>query len=167
MKKTAFAIAAAFACALCLTTSNAHACLPDHTGMWASPVCEKPVTKRKTRTTRKVQRAARYEADPISRMVPYQISTRYNAGPKPRKWCGWWMRTQFGGGPEYNRAWAWSKRGVASYPHVGAIVVWRNHVGYIVGMNAKGQWLVKSGNDGNAVRIRPRSLKGAVIRALV
>lgn len=166
MKKTAFAIAAAFACALCLTTSNAHACLPDHTGMWASPVCEKPVTKRKTRTTHKAQRAARYEANTISRMVPYQISTRYNAGPKPRKWCGWQMRRWYGGGPEYNRAWAWSKRGVASYPHVGAVVVWRNHVGVITGRASNGQWIVLSGNDGGRIRERARSVAGAVFRAL-
>lgn len=85
---------------------------------------------------------------------------------KPGKWCGWWMRTQFGGGPEYNVAWNWRKRGVASSPHVGAVVVWRHHVGVIVGRAPNGMWIVKSGNDGNAVRTRARSIAGAVIRSL-
>jgi len=85
---------------------------------------------------------------------------------RPGKWCGWWMRTQFGGGPEYNVAWNWSRRGVAASPHVGAVVVWRNHVGVIVGRAANGRWIVKSGNDGGAVRSRVRSVSGAVFRAL-
>ena len=41
------------------------------------------------------------------------------------------------------------------------IVVWRNHVGIITG-RAGSQWIVKSGNDGNAVRERPRSIAGAI-----
>jgi hypothetical protein len=73
------------------------------------------------------------------------------------------MRTQFGGGPEYNLAWNWRKRGVAGAPQVGAVVVWRSHVGVIVGRTEKG-WVVKSGNDSGAVRSRVRSIKGAVIR---
>jgi len=85
---------------------------------------------------------------------------------RPGKWCGWWMRTQFGGGPEYNVAWNWSRRGVAASPHVGAVVVWRHHVGVIVGRAANGRWIVKSGNDGGAVRSRARSVAGAVFRAL-
>jgi hypothetical protein len=84
-------------------------------------------------------------------------------GARPAQWCGWWMRTQFGGGPEYNLAWNWRRRGTPSQPHIGAIVVWRHHVGYITGRTSKG-WIVKSGNDSNAVRARVRSLKGAVIR---
>jgi len=84
-------------------------------------------------------------------------------GARPAHWCGWYMRTQYGGGPEYNLAWSWRKRGVPSSPHIGAIVVWRHHVGFITGRTAKG-WIVKSGNDSNAVRSRVRSIKGAVIR---
>ncbi|MHB0785586.1 C40 family peptidase [Bradyrhizobium sp. 5.13L] len=38
------------------------------------------------------------------------------------------------------------------------IVVWRHHVGVITGRAANGEWIVKSGNDGNRVRERPRSL---------
>ena len=85
---------------------------------------------------------------------------RFNAGPKPGRWCGWWMRTQFGGGAEYNLARNWAKRGrPAGGPGVGVVVVWRGHVGIITGKAANGQWIVKSGNDSNRVRERARSLK--------
>jgi hypothetical protein len=90
--------------------------------------------------------------------------TRAAVGGRPAKWCGWWLRTQKGGGPEYNRAWSWSRWGNASAPRVGAVVVWPNHVGIITGRAANGQWIVKSGNDGGMVRERPRSVAGAVFR---
>lgn len=45
--------------------------------------------------------------------------------------------------------------------HVGAIVVWRHHVGRIVG-GRDGRWEILSGNDGHAVRTRVRSIKGAI-----
>lgn len=85
-------------------------------------------------------------------------------GPRPRQWCGWWMRTQLGGGPAYNLAWNWSRYGSATSPQVGAVVVWRHHVGIITGQASNGQWIVKSGNDGGRVRERARSVSGAVIR---
>ena len=85
-------------------------------------------------------------------------------GGRPAKWCGWWMRTQKGGGPEYNRAWSWSRWGNATSPRVGAVVVWPNHVGIITGRAANGRWIVKSGNDGGRVRERARSVSGAVFR---
>jgi hypothetical protein len=88
-------------------------------------------------------------------------------GPRPSKWCGWWMRTKFGGGAEYNLARNWAKRGSPSQPHVGAVVVWPHHVGYISGRSADGRWIVTSGNDGGAVRSRARSISGAIaIRSL-
>ncbi len=75
------------------------------------------------------------------------------------------MRTQFGGGPEYNLARNWAKRGrPLNGPRVGAVVVWAHHVGMITGRSASGQWIVKSGNDGGRVRERPRSVAGAVFR---
>ena len=77
------------------------------------------------------------------------------------------MRTQFGGGPEYNLARNWAKRGRGlNGPRVGAVVVWSHHVGYITGRNEAGQWIVKSGNDGGRVRERPRSVRGAVFRKI-
>jgi len=45
--------------------------------------------------------------------------------------------------------------------HLSALVVWRHHVGKIVARE-NGQWIVQSGNDGHAVRTRPRSLAGAI-----
>jgi hypothetical protein len=89
---------------------------------------------------------------------------RQSSGGRPRQWCGWWMRTQRGGGPEMNLAWNWSKWGRPSGPQVGAVVVWRHHVGEITGRTADGRWIVKSGNDGGQVRERARSVAGAVFR---
>jgi hypothetical protein len=83
---------------------------------------------------------------------------------RPGAWCGWYMRSQVGGdpGPSYNLARSWAHYGSdAGGPTVGAIVVWRHHVGKIVGQE-NGQWIVNSGNDGHAVRTRPRSLAGAI-----
>ena len=92
---------------------------------------------------------------------------RHNVGPRPSRWCGWWMRTQFGGGSEYNLARNWARRGRAlNGPRVGAVVVWSHHVGYITGRTKDGQWIVKSGNDGGRVRERPRSVRGAVFRRI-
>jgi len=83
---------------------------------------------------------------------------------RPAAWCGWYMRQQVGAdpGPEYNLARSWAHYGSnAGGPAVGTIVVWRHHVGKIVGQ-VNGQWIVESGNDGHAVRARPRSLAGAI-----
>lgn len=85
-------------------------------------------------------------------------------GARPSRWCGWWMRTQKGGGPELNLARNWAHWGRPSGPKVGAVVVWSHHVGMITGRSASGQWIVKSGNDGGQVRERPRSVAGAVFR---
>lgn len=89
---------------------------------------------------------------------------RYGAGPRPGRWCGWWMRTQLGGGPEFNLARNWRKWGRPAGPQVGAVVVWNSHVGMITGRTASGQWIVKSGNDGGRVRERARSVAGASFR---
>ncbi|MGW8206810.1 MAG: hypothetical protein ACWGMY_07605 [Hyphomicrobiaceae bacterium] len=74
------------------------------------------------------------------------------------------MRTQRGGGPKFNVAWNWRNYGSPAAPQVGAVVVWRHHVGQIVGRASDGRWLVQSGNDGGRVRTRPRSIAGALIR---
>lgn len=83
---------------------------------------------------------------------------------RPSAWCGWYMRSRHGGGPEYNLAANWRHRGSPTTPHVGAIVVWDHHVGEITGQAANGQWIVLSGNDSHTVRERPRSVAGAVFR---
>ena len=82
---------------------------------------------------------------------------------RPAAWCGWEMRRLVGAdpGPSYNlaRNWAhWGKPGAAG---VGAVVVWPHHVGRIVGRE-HGEWIIESGNDGHAVRTRPRSIAGAI-----
>ena len=112
----------------------------------ASPAAEKSETTRTARTTR-------------------TTAGRYSVGAKPARWCGWWMRTQLGGGPEYNLARNWANRGrPLNGPRVGAVVVWSHHVGMITGRTEAGQWIVKSGNDDGRVRERPRSVAGAVFR---
>ncbi len=76
---------------------------------------------------------------------------------RPRAWCGWFMRGQVGSdpGPSFNLERSWVHYGSnAGGPSVGVIVVWRHHVGKIVG-HENGQWIIQSGNDGHAVRSRP------------
>jgi hypothetical protein len=76
----------------------------------------------------------------------------------------WFMRGQVGSdpGPSFNLARSWAHYGSnAGGPSVGVIVVWRHHVGKIVG-HENGQWIIQSGNDGRAVRTRPRSIAGAI-----
>ena len=76
---------------------------------------------------------------------------------RPARWCGWFMRrVKNVSDPSFNLARNWAHWGSnAGGPHVGVVVVWTYHVGEIVGgPDAKGRWLVHSGNDGNAVRTR-------------
>jgi hypothetical protein len=84
-------------------------------------------------------------------------------GARPAAWCGWEMRQLVGGdpGPEYNLARNWAHWGRPGPAGVGAVVVWSHHVGKIVGQEG-GEWLIESGNDGHAVRTRPRSLGGVI-----
>lgn len=85
------------------------------------------------------------------------------AGCPARAWCGCYLAAHLG---IHDRSlWLarnWARRGTsAGGPAVGAIVVWRHHVGKIVGQSG-GRWIVHSGNDGRAVRTRARSLAGAI-----
>ena len=88
---------------------------------------------------------------------------RYSDG-RPSAWCGWYLRQIMGvADRSYNIAANWAHFGSATSPHIGAIVVWPHHVGKIVGYDEqRHQWMVLSGNDGHAVRTRPRSLAGAI-----
>ena len=57
----------------------------------------------------------------------------------------------------------WARVGSRAYgPAAGVIVVWRHHVGIITGQDARGRWIVKSGNDGGRVRERVRSLSHVI-----
>lgn len=140
------------------------------------PFWEDRDTNRRSRQARQ-QTQQRYESDDedrLERRASRRIRTAsvtdtggYGVGPRPGKWCGWYMRTRHGGGPEYNVARNWRKRGVAlSGPQVGAIVVWNHHVGQITGQADNGKWIVLSGNDSNRVRERARSVAGATFRML-
>jgi hypothetical protein len=84
--------------------------------------------------------------------------------PRPHAWCGWQMRQWFGVVDKaFNLAANWAHFGSnAGRPQPGTIVVWRHHVGMVVAQGSGGRWLVKSGNDGHAVRERERSLAGAI-----
>lgn len=136
-----------------------------HSSSVAQERASRPAAKRQRAASRQRGQRVRYAARRHAAESSYNSgSYRGGAGPRPRAWCGWWMRTQRGGGAHLNLAWNWSKWGRPASPQVGAVVVWRHHVGEIVGRNDKGQWLVRSGNDGGAVRTRARSISGAVIR---
>jgi hypothetical protein len=80
-------------------------------------------------------------------------------------WCGAEMADELGiHGQQGRELWLarnWTHVGTPTSAHVGAVVVWRHHVGRIVGQE-NGQWVVQSGNDGGGVRSRARSLSGAI-----
>ena len=82
---------------------------------------------------------------------------------RPSAWCGWWLGNHLG----MNKRDLWLARNWASVgstaggPGIGVVVVWRHHVGLITGRSGSG-WIVKSGNDGNRVRERVRSISGAI-----
>lgn len=86
------------------------------------------------------------------------------SGGRPRAWCGWYARQLVGGdpGPAFNLARNWARWGRPASPGPGVMVVWPHHVGMITGRDSSGNWIIKSGNDGHAVRERPRSLAGAI-----
>ena len=94
---------------------------------------------------------------------------RYSAAdPRPGKWCMWWLRRHLGipktAFPKWGYNIAANGRFIGSAapgPAVGVVVVWRHHVGIITGRAARG-WVVKSGNDGGAVRERPRDVSRAI-----
>ena len=82
---------------------------------------------------------------------------------RPGAWCGWWLGRHLG--MTDRRLWLarnWAQVGQnVSTPQIGAVVVWRHHVGIITGRVGE-QWIVKSGNDGSGVRERVRSIAGAI-----
>ena len=82
---------------------------------------------------------------------------------RPAAWCGWWLGQHLG--MANRNLWLarnWASVGTnAGQPEIGVVVVWRHHVGIITGRQGN-QWVVKSGNDGRAVRERVRSIAGAI-----
>ena len=96
-------------------------------------------------------------------VYPERSAYGAHVGGRPAAWCGWEMRQLVSGdpGPSFNLARNWAHWGQAGPAGVGAVVVWSHHVGKIVGQEG-GEWIIESGNDGNRVRTRPRSIAGAI-----
>ena len=94
--------------------------------------------------------------------VEQSISRAFSDG-RPAAWCGWEMRRLVGSdpGPAYNLARNWAHWGRSGPAGIGAVVVWNHHVAKIVGQQ-NGVWVMESGNDGHALRTRPRSIAGAI-----
>ena len=93
------------------------------------------------------------------------ISSHRFADGRPSAWCGWEMRQLVGGnaGPEYNLARNWAHWGrPAGGPAPGVIGVMPHHVFKVVQVLGHGTVLAISGNDGHAVRVRPRSTAGVI-----
>ena len=85
-------------------------------------------------------------------------------------WCGCWLRLYLRiPDPRrvLDRASAWYGVGRRVFAcQVNAIAVWPHHVGLVTACLGSGQIQMISGNDGNAVRDRVRSSRGAQFRAL-
>jgi len=94
---------------------------------------------------------------------PQHTASRGRSDGRPAAWCGWEMRRLVSGdpGPAYNLARNWAHWGRPGPAGIGAVVVWPHHVGKIVGQQG-GAWVIESGNDGHALRTRPRSLAGVI-----
>lgn len=115
----------------------------------------------------RIEATEAFRGYPVVRHTPQtrspRVSPRAFKDGRPRKWCGWYMRQRLGvKDPAFNVARRWATYGRPASPGPGVVVVWPHHVGEIVGQNAKGQWLVHSGNDSNRVQTRARSIKGAI-----
>jgi hypothetical protein len=87
-----------------------------------------------------------------------------HSDPRPAAWCGWWLRRQLGVADRlYNLARAWVHYGSrANGPAPGVIAVYPHHVGIVVAVPGPGRIVMKSGNDGHAVRTRERSIRGVI-----
>jgi hypothetical protein len=90
---------------------------------------------------------------------------RHHHMHRAHAWCGIYMSSYFGKADRrLALARQWAREGSnARSPGIGVVVVWAHHVGVITGRTPDGQWIVHSGNDGGAVRTRPRSIAGAIV----
>lgn len=98
--------------------------------------------------------------------VAQQAYSSHPSGDRrPSAWCGWEMRRLVGSdpGPAYNLARNWTHWGQpVARPIPGAIGVMPHHVFKVLEVLGAGSVLAISGNDGHAVRIRPRSTAGVI-----
>ena len=94
---------------------------------------------------------------------PVAAHGHHHGGGLP--WCGMWMESHTGIHGPGNLAMAreWARVGQpASGPAPGVIGVMPHHVFQVVQVLAPGRVLAISGNDGGAVRTRPRSTAGVI-----
>lgn len=93
--------------------------------------------------------------------------TQINSYDRPRDcygipWCGCWLRHEFGfANTVLNLAAAWSHVGQPASIDTANVVVWPHHVGKLLKHDGN-HILVKSGNDGHAVRTRWRTTAGVI-----
>jgi hypothetical protein len=155
MKLTAFVVAAA---AVMLFAPSAHA--REHYHHHSHHVARHRIYARSHSG-----RITRSAAGRTSGEFAYSSRSSYSGRDRgrPAAWCGWEMRRLVGSdpGPSYNLARNWAHWGRSGPAGIGAVVVWAHHVGKIVGRE-NGQWVIESGNDGHALRTRPRSIAGAI-----
>lgn len=99
-------------------------------------------------------RVVKITTEPIHSPYARRVASRLwlGAGRKPAKWCGWYMRRILHyGNSSYNMARQWASYGHAARgPRIGAVIVWRHHVGIIVG-RSRGRWIIHQGNHRNRV----------------
>ena len=153
-------VAAAFA-ATCLFAHGAQAREHYHRQTLHREASRHHFMHRQARRTLEEQQGADFFQPLFASPAPNAASG--HVGGRPSAWCGWEMRQLVGSdpGPAFNLARNWARWGQPGPVGVGAVVVWSHHVGKIVGQQ-DGQWVVESGNDGHAVRTRPRSLAGVI-----
>ncbi len=67
--------------------------------------------------------------------VSKRVRRHFVRDGRPRQWCGWFMRQVLGVTDRaYNLALNWAHWGRSAHgPQIGAVVVWRHHVGLIKG----------------------------------
>jgi hypothetical protein len=153
---------------LCVVCSSAYACdamrpcYGNGKPLYDSAVAQDSFSARRAVRHRAVRHAHRRVPEGLARVMAEGAGRAVN-WHRPRAWCGWWMRRHLGvANPAGNLARWWAGFGRPAHgPAVGAIVVWRHHVGIITARAERG-WVVKSGNDGHRVRERPRSVAGAI-----
>jgi hypothetical protein len=125
----------------------------------ASVERDHPSTKRRKRRDVPVSHRRR------SREVEHSSSSEGGRPPGcPHAWCGCFLAAKKGlHDPRLYVARNWATLyGSPTSPQPGAVVVWNHHVGELVEHIKGNIWMVLSGNDGHAVRARPRSISGAI-----
>jgi hypothetical protein len=93
-----------------------------------------------------------------------QAEARKGSHHRARAWCGTYLSKYLHQSDRrLARAREWARVGSsAGGPGIGVVVVWPHHVGIITGQASNGEWIVHSGNDGGAIRTRPRSVSRAI-----